>query len=132
MDHLSIDKTAPGQGLEAGNKVAEFVPIAKVVVVVDKDIDILDRVAVMHTIGSRWQPHPAAKIHESMRGMPLDPSSPNRPMSAKIVIDATRQWPEEGGPTVYPRLNRTLLEEGVPGIFDRIEDRFGQQFRNWA
>ncbi|MEE8306202.1 MAG: UbiD family decarboxylase, partial [Gammaproteobacteria bacterium] len=105
---ISIDKTAVGQGLEAGNLVANVVGIAKVVVVVDKDIDVLDRVEVMHTISSRWQPHPAANIIEEVRGMPLDPSSPNRPMTSKIVIDATRQWPEEGGPTVYPRRNRSL------------------------
>ena len=59
--------------------------------------------------------------------MPLDPSSPNRPMSSKIVIDATKQWPEEGGPDVYPELNRTLLEEGAPGVFERIDKLYGDR-----
>lgn len=125
---VSIDKTAVGQGLEAGNLVANVVGIAKVVVVVDKDIDVLDRVEVMHTISSRWQPHPAANIIEEVRGMPLDPSSPNRPMTSKIVIDATRQWPEEGGPTVYPRRNRSLLEEGAPDAFAQVDAKFGHRF----
>lgn len=126
---LSIDKTGPGQGLEAGSKVAEFVPIAKVVVVVDKDVNVLDRRQVMHTIGARWQPDPAAKIFDSLRGMPLDPSAPNRPFSSKIVIDATRQLPDEGGPTVYPELNRTLLEEGAPEAFDLVERKWGDRLR---
>jgi 4-hydroxy-3-polyprenylbenzoate decarboxylase len=125
---LSIDKNKAGQGLEIGNMIAQFVGIAKVVVVVDKDIDVLDRVAVAHAISSRWQPYPAANIIEEVRGMPLDPSSPNRPMTSKIVIDATQQWPEEGGPEFYPRLNRTLLEEGAPGIFDSINKKYGHRF----
>lgn len=122
---ISVDKQRPGQGLEVGKKVAEFVPIAKVVVVVDREIDVLNRQEVLHTVSSRWQPHTASHIFESIRGMPLDPSSPNRPMSSKIVIDATRQWPEEGGPEVYPERNRTLLEQGAPGVFDRVDAKWG-------
>jgi UbiD family decarboxylase len=123
---VSVDKKNPGQGLEVGKKVCEFVPIAKVVVVVDKEIDVLDRTEVLHTVSSRWQPDPASHIFESLRGMPLDPSSPNRPMSSKMVIDATQQWPEEGGPAVYPQRNRTLLEQGAPGVFERVDARFGK------
>src|SRR5690606_21024778 len=40
---MSIDKKAAGEGLAAGLKVAQRNPIAKVVVVVDKDVNILDR-----------------------------------------------------------------------------------------
>ncbi len=126
---ISVDKQKPGQGLEVGKKVAEFVPIAKVVVVVDQEIDVLNRQEVLHTVSSRWQPHPASHIFESMRGMPLDPSSPNRPMSSKIVIDATRQWPEEGGPQVYPERNRTLLLNGAPDVFKRVDEKFGALIR---
>ncbi len=126
---ISVDKRKPGQGLEVGKKVAEFVPIAKVVVVVDQEIDVLNRQEVLHTVSSRWQPHPASHIFQSMRGMPLDPSSPNRPMSSKIVIDATRQWPEEGGPQVYPERNRTLLLNGVPDVFKRVDEKFGALIR---
>jgi len=127
LTFVRIDKTRPGQGLEAGRKLANLVPIFKIVVVVDKDIDVLDHDAVYHAMGSRWQPHPATEIIKEARGMPLDPSSPNRPMSSKIVIDATRQWPEEGGPVIYPELNRTLLTEGAPGVFERVNRKYGDK-----
>ncbi len=128
---VSIRKTKAGQGLVVGNAIAKFVPISKVVVIVDEDVDVLNRTEVMHTIGSRWQPYPAAEIIESARGMPLDPSSPDRPNSSKIVIDATKQWPEEGGPDVYPGLNRTLLEEQAPQSFTRLDEYFGDLFDTW-
>lgn len=128
---LSIDKTAPGQGLEAGKKLATVVPITKVAVVVDKNIDVLNRVEMWHTVGSRWQPYPASEVLKEARGMPLDPSSPNRPMSSKMVIDATKQWPEEGGPQVYPERNRDLLEELAPESFELVADNWQKYLRRW-
>ena len=50
-------------------------------------------------------------------------------MSSKIVIDATRQWPEEGGPQVYPERNRTLLLNGAPDVFKRVDEKFGALIR---
>jgi 4-hydroxy-3-polyprenylbenzoate decarboxylase len=128
---ISIDKTAPGQGLEAGRKIARIIGIAKVVVVVDKDIDVLNRTEVMHIIGSRWQPSPAAEIMKDMMGMPLDPSSPNRPKSAKIVIDATKQWPEEGGPQVYPERNRDLLARLAPQARPAVDAHWQHYLDGW-
>ncbi|MBM4197495.1 MAG: UbiD family decarboxylase [Gammaproteobacteria bacterium] len=128
---VSIDKTKPGQGLEIGRRVAQIIGLYKVVVVVDKDIDIFDRTEVMHIIGSRWQPYPAAEIIQSANGMPLDPSSPNRPKSSKIIIDATKQWPEEGGPNVYPELNRDLLNKLAPDSFKLVDAQWDKYVRAW-
>ena len=75
-------------------------------------------------MGSRWQPNPATAIIDESRGMPLDPSLTKRPMTSKIVIDATRQWPEEGGPTVYQALNRTELKRLAPEAFGRVNTRW--------
>jgi hypothetical protein len=41
-----------------------------------------------------------------------------------VVIDATRQWPEEGGPAQYQALNRTELERLAPEAFNRIDSRW--------
>lgn len=122
---VSIRKQKPGEALDIGKRIAQIVGIAKVVIVVDDDIEVLDRTQVMHTLGSRWQPQPATAIIPESRGMPLDPSLTKRPMTSKIVIDATRQWPEEGGPQVYQALNRAELERLAPESF-RIVDA------NWA
>jgi 4-hydroxy-3-polyprenylbenzoate decarboxylase len=121
---VSIKKQKPGEALEIGKRIAQIVGIAKVVVVVDDDIEVLDRTAVMHTLGSRWQPAPATAIIAESRGMPLDPSLTKRPMTSKVVIDATRQWPEEGGPAQYQALNRTELERLAPEAFNRIDSRW--------
>ncbi len=131
LSFVSISKRKAGQGLSVGKAIARFVPISKVVVVVDDDIDVLDRNQVLHAVGSRWQPYPASEIIKEARGMPLDPSSPKRPMSSKIVIDATRQWPEEGGPDPYPELNRTLLERLAPEAFDRVDEFWGELLHRW-
>lgn len=131
LTFISIDKTQPGQGLAAGRILAQAVPIAKIVVVVDKDLDVLDRTQMMQAIGSRWQPHPASEIIEEARGMPLDPSLRVRPMTSKIVIDATRQLPEEGGPDVYPELNRALLNKLAPESFERIDGRWEEFLKLW-
>ncbi|NJO13112.1 MAG: hypothetical protein HC872_06220 [Gammaproteobacteria bacterium] len=121
LTFVRIDKNKPGQGLEIGRKVAEIIPIAKVIVVVDQDIDIYDRQQVLFALGSRWQAQPATAIIPELRGMPLDPSLTNRPMTSKAVIDATRQWPEEGGPEVYPDTNISLLQKLAPEAFARVD-----------
>jgi 4-hydroxy-3-polyprenylbenzoate decarboxylase len=128
---VSIDKTKPGQGLEIGRRVAQIIGLYKVVVVVDKDIDIFDRTEVMHIIGSRWQPYPAAEIIQEANGMALDPSSPKRPKSSKIIIDATKQWPEEGGPNPYPELNRDLLQKLAPDAFKLVDGQWDKYVRAW-
>ncbi|NNM00055.1 MAG: UbiD family decarboxylase, partial [Gammaproteobacteria bacterium] len=131
LTFISIDKKEPGQALKIGRNLAKIVPIAKVVVVVDKDIDVYNRTQVMFAMGSRWQPYPATEIIESARGMPLDPSSPDRPNSSKIIVDATRQWPEEGGPEIYPAMNRTLLEDLAPESFERVDGFFYDLYRDY-
>ena len=121
---VSIRKQKAGEALEIGKRIAQIVGIAKVVVVVDDDIEVLDRTQVMHAMGSRWQPQPATVIIPESRGMPLDPSLTRRPMTSKIVIDATRQRPDEGGPASYQALNRAELERLAPDAFDRADARW--------
>jgi 4-hydroxy-3-polyprenylbenzoate decarboxylase len=131
LTFISINKEEPGQALKIGRNLARIVPIAKVVVVVDADIDVYNRTQVMFAMGSRWQPYPATEIIESARGMPLDPSSPDRPNSSKIIVDATRQWPEEGGPDEYPPMNRRLLEDLAPESFERVDGFFYDLYRDY-
>lgn len=128
LTYVRIKKTKPGEGLEAGKKLAAIIPIFKIVIVVDEDIDVLDAQQVNTALGSRWQPQSATYIFDfgEARGMPLDPSTTERGRSSKIVIDATRQWPEEGGPEDYAELNRTLLEELAPESFAKVDAQWGE------
>ena len=129
LTYIKIKKTKAGEGLAAGKKLASIIPIYKIVIVVDEDVDILDEKQVHMALGSRWQPYTASYIFEEARGMPLDPSTVERYKSSKIVIDATKQWPEEGGPENYAELNRALLEELAPESFDRVEANWGDIVR---
>jgi 3-polyprenyl-4-hydroxybenzoate decarboxylase len=47
-------------------------------------------------------------------------------MTSKIVIDATRQWPEEGGPKEYQALNRTELERLAPESFEIVDAKWAR------
>ncbi len=127
LTYVKVKKTKPGEGLEIGEKLATLIPIYKVVVVVDDDIDVLDSKQVNMAIGSRWQPKTASLILEGLRGMPLDPSIDSQGKTSKIVIDATVKWPEEGGPEAYARLNRTLLEKMAPESFDLVDRKWGDR-----
>ena len=128
---VSFKKQKPGEALEIGKRVADIVGIAKIVVMVDDDVDVLDRNAVFHAMASRWQPQPATIIVPEARGMPLDPSLTKSPMTSKAVIDATRQWPEEGGPREYQALNRTLLEQQAPASFENVNANWGRLVGKW-
>ena len=121
---LSIEKTRPHQGIELAEKF-NFLPIGKIVIVVDEDVDIHNSKEVFKTVGARWQPYPSAKIIEDTAGFFLDPSAVVRGRSSRILIDATRQLPEENGPSPYPKLNRELLVEHAPEIFDLVKEKWG-------
>ena len=125
--YLSIRKDAPGQGLTIPQPIANFNPLSRIVIVVDDDIDIMDSAAVRFAIGSRWQPASATEILKDKRAFSLDPGSPDRKTTSKAIIDATRQWPEEGGPPVYQELNRTVLERAAPGVIERMRARWPKQ-----
>lgn len=121
---VSIDKQKPGEGLAAGRSLVKILSIAKIIVVVDKSVDILNSTEVLHAVGARWQPHPAGEIIPESPGMRLDPSTCNKEVSSKIIIDATRQLPEEGGPDTYPLLNRECLTNHRPDIFEHIDNKW--------
>jgi 4-hydroxy-3-polyprenylbenzoate decarboxylase len=128
---VSIRKTKPGQGLEIAKQIAATRFNSKVVVVVDDDLDVTNQEQMLAALGARWQPDGNTHVFAAQRGLPLDPSAPQRGRTSKIAIDATRQWPEEGGPDNFPALNRTLLEQGAPEAFARVDAKWGKAVRDW-
>lgn len=128
---VRIDKTGPGQGLKAGRNVAKFFPLAKVVIVVDKDIDIMDKTQVMFALGSRLQPSRATEILEKLKAIGSDPSLVVPRQTSKIVIDATIQLPGEGGREAFPPMNRALLERGAPEVLSEVDRLYGRTLDEW-
>jgi len=47
-------------------------------------------------------------------------------------LKATRQWPEEGGPEVYPELNRTLLKRDAPDAFAQVDAKWGELIKGYG
>ena len=64
-------------------------------------------------------------------GIVTDPSQPVQGKTSKIVIDATMQWPEEGGREQFPATNRALLEKEVPGLYTAVDRQFGSLLKTW-
>jgi 4-hydroxy-3-polyprenylbenzoate decarboxylase len=128
---LAIDKKFPGEGMAAGQYVAANVGLNKVVIVVDKDLNILDPSQILHALGARWQPSASLLIPQTQMMMP-DPSRPKWGLSSKMVIDATRQLPGEGGPKSWAPLNRQLLLDGAPDAFPRIDARWEELLKPFA
>lgn len=118
---VSIKKDKAGQGLEIARAISERSMIAKLVVAVDDDLDVMNQAEMWLALGSRWQPYPAAHTYESAPASFFEPSSPDGKTTSKIAIDATMQWPEEGGPKAFPLLNRNLHEAAAaPDITARV------------
>jgi 4-hydroxy-3-polyprenylbenzoate decarboxylase len=122
---FSIKKNKPGQALDVGKRLAKLIPVFKIIVMVDDDVDVWKPADLFMAFATRWQASPASHIFEDMETMPLEPSAPQRGRTSKIVIDATRQWPEEGGPENYPPFSRDVLTDHDPEIFAKIDARFG-------
>lgn len=127
---LSIDKRFPGQGIAAG-QIAAGGPTGKIFIVVDKDIDVTNMGQVLHAVATRWQPDPATLIIPQGNTFSIDPSMPQRLLTSKIVIDATRQLPQEGGPKEWPPVSRVLLEQKAPESFKLVEKRWQEYWKNW-
>ena len=126
-----IDKEHAGEGMSAGRILAEKDFFGKVIIVVDKDVDVHDKAEIFQALGTRWQPYPAAEIVEEAKGMPLDASAPKRFFTSKIIIDATRQFSDEGGPAIWPEISKVMLQEFSPETFDLIEKNWESYFSDW-
>ena len=125
---VRIKKDKPGRGLEIAKWVSENSLIAKLVIVVDEDMDILRMEDVLLALGSRWQPVPASEIYDKMRASFFEPSSPDGKTTSKIAIDATMQWPQEGGPATYPALSRNLFKEAAPEALTQVTQKWPDMF----
>jgi 3-polyprenyl-4-hydroxybenzoate decarboxylase len=98
---------------------------------VDKDVDVMNLTEVLHAVATRWQPHPASLIIPQSNNFGVDPSLPQRFLTSKIVIDATRQLPAEGGPKSFAPLNRNLLKKKAPQSFEIVEKKWSEYLKEF-
>ena len=128
---VGIKKRFPGEGIGAALPIAQRFNIAKAIFVVDDDVNIYSLRDVLHAVGSRWQPQPASLIIPQISGMVVDPSTKQEGLTSKIIIDATRQLPSEGGPESWPPVSRSLLKEGAPDALKLVEDKWDEYLKDW-
>jgi len=127
---VSIDKRFPGEGMAAGQAVAANPGLNKVVIVVDKDVNILKPLNILHVLGARWQPSASVVIPQTQMRMP-DPSMQTTGITSKMIIDATQQLPGEGGPEIWPPVTRVLLEEKCPDLLEDIDRKWPDYLAGW-
>ncbi len=127
----SIDKKFPGEGIEMGMFILGYRTVGfgkKIVIVVDSDIEPSNIPRVLHAVGTRWQPVPGSLLVDHTIHMPIDPSLKDMFKSSKIVIDATRQLPSEGGPDSWAPDLRTVMDEQAPEAFQIVDKKWDEYF----
>ncbi|MDE0130567.1 MAG: UbiD family decarboxylase [Gammaproteobacteria bacterium] len=128
-----INKRLPGEGIEAGLLIMGYRMIGfskKMIIILDKDVDPTDITRVLHAVTTRWQPWPASLTVRQTFSFMIDPSTQRNALSSKILIDATRQLPAEGGPNVFAEDNRTVMEERAADSFKLVDRRWDEYFSN--
>ena len=126
-----IDKQLPGEGIEAGLCILGYRMVGfgkKIVIVLDKDIDPTDLTRVMHAVATRWQPDPASIFVKQTFSLPIDPSTHRNFLNSKIIIDATRQLPAEGGPKKFALDSRPVMEEQAGEAFELVDQKWQEYF----
>ena len=86
--YLRIDKTAEGQANQAAALLMGLDHYVKLVVVVDKDINIFNEAEVWWAVATRLQADRDVNVINNVMGNRLDPSSKDG-LGAKMILDAT-------------------------------------------
>ncbi len=102
---VSIDKQYPGQAYKVMNAMwgQGLMSLAKVIVVVDKDVNVRDPQEAWWIALNNLDPERDARFAMGPMDV-LDHSSRAFTYGSKLGLDATRKWPEEGFTREWPKL----------------------------
>ena len=115
---VSIKKRHPAEARNLALALLAANLGAKLVTVVDEDIDVFDPLQVEWATNTRVQPDRDVIILPNLYSPTLDPSAPASRTSAKMAVDATMPLGEE---TVYSRLRVPGIERAdLAGRLERI------------
>ena len=149
MVAIQIEKTDPAGIWQVLEAAVKRMPRAKMIAVVDKDVNVNDFNSVMHAINTRTQPHRDFRIEQfpamhlgdySLEPLDhLEQTSPTtdseRPTTSCLLIDATMKWPYP--PVSLPtkefmeKALRIWQEEGLPEL-KLIEPWWGVNLGFWS
>jgi 2,5-furandicarboxylate decarboxylase 1 len=86
---VSLRAARPGDAMQAGMSIFAALAPAKLVVVVDDDVDIFDDEQVGWAVATRFQADRDITVLPGCRGGGLDPSAGPGGVTAKLIMDAT-------------------------------------------
>jgi 4-hydroxy-3-polyprenylbenzoate decarboxylase len=94
----------------------------KIIVVVDKNVDVQNVEEVLWRVGNNVDPRRDITIVDGPLDV-LDHASPLPRAGSKIGIDATKTWPEEGHPREWP--DEILMSQEVIDLVNRRWREYG-------
>ncbi|HEX7023551.1 MAG TPA: menaquinone biosynthesis decarboxylase [Gemmatimonadales bacterium] len=127
---VSIDKQYPGQAYKVMNALwgAGLMSLAKVLVVVDKGVNVQDADEAWWVALNNIDPERDVRFTMGPVDV-LDHSSRAFTYGSKMGIDATRKWPEEGFTREWPEpiVMDDVTRQQVDRIWDRLGIRLGER-----
>ena len=121
---VKIKKTSTNKTFDIGRSISMSLKIAKITVLFDEDVDIHNLNHVLHALGSRWQPQRSSEMIDNANGLSGDPSSIERGMGSRIIIDATRNATESQTDKPFSKMNIACLREEFPDLLETIDEKF--------
>jgi len=123
---VSIDKQYPGQAYKVMNALwgAGLMSLAKVLVVVDKEVNVQDPDEAWWVALNNIDPERDVRFTMGPMDV-LDHSSRAFTYGSKMGLDATRKWPEEGFTREWP--SRIVMDDATKRRVTEIWPRLGIQ-----
>ena len=121
---VAIDKQYPGHAYKVMNGLwgQGLLMLAKIIIVVDKDVNVQDPVEAWCTVLNHIDPR--RDVHFTPGPVDvLDHASSSFSYGSKMGIDGTRKWPEEGFTRDWP--DRIVMSEDVKKRIDQVWDQLG-------
>ena len=121
---VSIDKQYPGQAYKVMNAMwgQGLMSLAKVLVVVDKDVNVRDPFEAWWVALNNIDPERDVRFTMGPVDV-LDHASRAFTYGSKMGIDATRKWPEEGFTRDWPKL--ITMDDATRAKVDALWPRLG-------
>jgi len=121
---ISIDKRYPYQAKKMMHSFWGLgqLMFSKIIIVVDKDVDVQNVEEVLFYVGSNVDPKRDVTIVEGPVDV-LDHASPLMGAGSKMGIDATTKWPEEGYQREWPEEIR--MSDDVIALVDKKWKKYG-------
>jgi 4-hydroxy-3-polyprenylbenzoate decarboxylase len=121
---VSIDKQYPGHAMKVGAGMLGLglMSLAKMIVILDSDVNVED------TSEAWWVTLNNIDPERDIRMLPgpidvLDHSSRAFSYGSKMIVDATKKWPEEGFTREWPE--KIVMSEDIKKLVDEKWARYG-------